>query len=880
MFFKKNKEILNTSSGFVDGLIDGHISGWLKNENAEPCFFELFVNDILVHEGFANKHREDLCEFGSNGELAFSVPVTDLLKYEELVFSSDLEIYIRSDHKRIANNKQVIHNSLLEYINHVDICGILATDIYTAIKSSGLWDDKFYINRYLQSNFLGDPLLHYILFGWKKGYKASPFFSHSYYNIHYHDVVRTGVMPIYHYIVTGEKEGRKPNDYFCPQKYLAANPDLEKFEGVLLSHYSYSGIQEGRSLDIIKPIPNEIENGNTKLTYKDLGYLTDFELANIGHKKELCPSTLKNTKDKVIAYYLPQFHPFEQNNKWWGKGFTEWTNVTKAKALAVNHHQPRVPTDFGFYDLRLKENISEQIALAKKIGVESFCLYYYWFNGTVLMDTPIELIYNNPELDTEYCICWANENWTRAWDGQDKEVLIEQTYSEEDDIDFISHTSKYFKDPRYTCVVGNPLLIIYRPSIFPDMKATLKRWREWCLDNGVGEIHAVMVQFEDTDPQKYGFDAAVEFPPHQVGSQNVAEFMEFNSDFQGSVHDYNGMVSKGLNKVDEGYIVYKGVTMDWDNTARRQERASFFVNTTPQRTERWLGGISQCYDNDERDQHNRLVFVNAWNEWAEGTYLEPDVHNGYGYANAVASLKSGHAKAPKVAVLAHVFYDDLVDEIIGYIGNIPVDFDILVTCVADSYETTSKKLNEAFPERLVDIVVVPNHGRDIAPFLCNHINSYYRYDYICKIHSKKSLHAGGIDNWRTFLYDRLLGSKEQISDILARFENDKTLGIQYPEYSDAIKPFIDWGSNKVNCQEFMNILGLDCPAELPDFPAGSMFWFRPDALDALFNKSWHLSDFPEECGQIDETIMHAVERCFLIALNTEKNKYVTLGLLS
>jgi lipopolysaccharide biosynthesis protein len=862
----KRKKNLNISKFNFDGIELGVISGWFCGIDDSPVEFSIYIDGLLQLTARSNLFREDLKSIANSGFIAFSVPLHYLKLPFEHKNSCKLEIVPDSkqniDTIKLTLTKDEYYRSIKASVGDADI-----ENVKHQILSSGLWDKNFYNDIYIKGTGSElNGLEHFILLGGHLGFSPSRYFSSKYYLAHNNDVLDSGVNPLLHYLEYGEKEFRKPNDYFEPREYLAANPDLLEYQGCILGHYIKYGIDEGRKLKL-PPVAQETPQ---------IG-LTSFELANLGSKKSLCPSTLKNKKDKVIAYYLPQFHPFEENNQWWGKGFTEWTNVTKAKTLIANQHQPRVPTDFGFYDLRLKENISEQITLAKQIGVESFCLYYYWFNGTVLMDTPIELIYNNPELETEYCICWANENWTRAWDGQDKEVLIEQTYSEEDDIDFISHVSKYFKDTRYTCVDGKPLLIIYRPSIFPDMKATLKRWRQWCLDNSVGEIHAVMVQFEDTDPNKYGFDAAVEFPPHQVGSQNVAEFMRFNSNFQGSVHDYNGMVSNGLNKIDEGYIAYKGVTMDWDNTARRQERASLFVNTTPQRTERWLGGISQCYDKDERDQSDRLIFVNAWNEWAEGTYLEPDVHNGYGYANAVASLKSGQAKPPKVAVLAHIFYSDLVDEIISYINNITVDFDILITCVAESYETTSKKLNEAFPERLVDIVVVPNQGRDIAPFLCNHVNSYHRYDYICKIHSKKSLHAGGINNWRTFLFDHLLGSEENIHAILKRFEDDDTLGMQYPEYSDAIKPFIDWGSNKESCQEFMKSLSLTCPDKLPDFPAGSMFWFRPTALAPLLNKTWQLSDFPPEEGQIDETIMHAVERCFALVLASQNFKYIKIN---
>lgn len=865
-------DIVLMDNGCLDGLIGDYISGWLTRADSEPCFFELYVNNCLVHEGFADHYREDLKHLSRSGHVGFSVSINELLKNERIVFSEELKIMIRSDHKRIANNRITIDNNLCEYFTNLKLGGIYIYEIESKIRISGLWDEDFYISRYLDSKFSGDPLYHYILFGWKKGFKPCESFSQSYYNVKNQDVATTGIIPLYHYIVNGEKEGRMPNEYFCPINYLEANPDLIELECSLLAHYIHHGIKESRPLKL--NTFQEAEVKQNSLPHKS-PYISSFELAKIVFNEKKLIKSSRKRDGKVIAYYLPQFHPFEQNDQWWGKSFTEWTNVTKAKPLLKNHEHPRLPTELGFYDLRLKDNIVAQVDMASSAGVDAFCLYYYWFNGTILMETPIETIYNNKDINIEYCICWANENWTRTWDGMDKEVLIEQTYSPEDDIEFISHVSKYFKDERYVKVDGKPLIVIYRPSIFPDMAATLKRWRNWAKENMHGELHITMVQFDDTDPNQYGFDAAVEFPPHKVASENVAQHMNFDQGFSGSVHDYSSMINNSLNKVDEGYSCYKAVTMAWDNTARRNDRASFFTNVSSGKLKRWLSGIEDLYKAKQVKECDNLVFVNAWNEWAEGTYLEPDNYHGFSYLNAVSDFTSDNCKPVKVALLAHIFYADLVEDIISYAKNIEYDFDILITCVSESYQKVSKRFNEAFPDSLVDIKVVPNRGRDIGPFLCNHVSTYQRYDYICKIHSKKSLHAGGIDNWRVFLYDRLLGSKEQVDTIVRNFKDNPTLGIQYPEYSDAIKPFISWGSNKAICQQFMDSLGLHCPDDLPDFPAGSMFWFRPKALNNLFMKSWDISDFPLENGQIDETVMHAVERCFLLLLGDYGYKQLT-----
>lgn len=854
-----------TIKGFIDGFSDGYLRGWLYDEAGSDVEFDLYVDSVKKLTARSNSYRKDLENIGKKGNIAFSISVSEI----DIDFSQkekvNIEIVPNKEAKINANFS--VTKSEYQYHSSLSLSGADVEVKKNAILKSGLWDEEFYRLEYLKNSPESiDALAHYILIGGSRGYNPNNAFSTNYYLTHYDDVKEAEINALYHYIISGEKENRRPCEYFSPNEYLEANPDLKDYDGNLLAHYIKHGKFEGRRLKKQEIIKSPI--------IKDGQYLTSFELAEYYFKEEKELKSSGKRKNKVIAYYLPQFHPFEQNNKWWGKGFTEWHNVAKAKSLLENHKQPRLPSELGYYDLRLKETIKDQAILAKNIGVDSFCLYYYWFNGTVLMDTPLETIYQNKDIDTEYCLCWANENWTRAWDGMDKEILIEQTYSENDDIKFIKKLSKYFKDKRYTKVNGKPLLIIYRPSLFPDMKATIQSWKKWCKENKIGDIHVAMVQFDETDPNKYGFDAAVEFPPHCVASENVAQHMWFNSKFSGSVHDYNGMVSKSLNKVDNGYTCYKAVTMEWDNTARRNERASFFVNTTPGRLGRWLNGIDNIYDRKDVKDDDRLVFINAWNEWAEGTYLEPDVKHGYAYANAVSRFNSKKTSNPEIAVLAHIFYDDLVEEIISYMKNIPYDFDILITCVQESYQGVSKRVNEAFPDKLVDISVVPNHGRDIGPWLLNHNKSYFRYKYICKLHSKKSLHAGGINNWRGYLYDRLLGSEEQVETIINQFKENEKLGMIYPEYSPEIKPFIEWGSNKDICQKFMkNIDGSECPDDLPDFPAGSMFWFRPESLKNLLQREWGLGDFPEEAGQIDATIMHAVERCLVLILNNNGYEY-------
>lgn len=347
----------------------------------------------------------------------------------------------------------------------------------------------------------------------------------------------------------------------------------------------------------------------------------------------------KNVNPKIITFYLPQFYPFPENEKWWGKGFTEWTNVSKAKPNFVGHYQPRLPADLGFYDLRLPEVMVKQAELAKRYGIHGFCYYYYWFAGKRLLDRPIEQMLANREIDMPFCLCWANENWTRRWDGQDKEILIAQAHSPADDKAIIMDLIRYFRDPRYIRIDGRPMILVYRVKLLPDFLETTRRWREVCKEEGIGEIYIVMVEsFElvqmNSQPSDFGCDAAIEFPPHGLATSCKPSGEVINPHFSGSIGDYRDVAVTYATREIPSYTRFHCAMPGWDNTARMQNKSFCFEQATPGAFQAWLEEvISQT-----RMQHygeERLVFINAWNEWAEGAYLEPDTRFGHTLLEAV-----------------------------------------------------------------------------------------------------------------------------------------------------------------------------------------------------------------------------------------------------
>ncbi|UFS68643.1 glycoside hydrolase family 99-like domain-containing protein [Geomonas sp. RF6] len=367
---------------------------------------------------------------------------------------------------------------------------------------------------------------------------------------------------------------------------------------------------------------------------------------------------------KTICFYLPQFHPTSENDEWWGKGFTEWTNVTKAKPRFKGHHQPQLPADLGFYDLRLEETRLAQAELAKSYGISGFCYYHYWFNGKRVLQRPFDEVLSSGRPEFPFCLCWANESWTRNWTGLNKHVLLEQTHSEEDDLAHLEWLLQVFKDKRYITVHKKPLLLIYRVDLIPHVARMIEMWRRGAKKHGFPDLYLVAVKnnfvknsFRDlTD---LGFDGVVEFQPngayfpHRSPVQKIVNKVKRKTNalvgrlsgnplrqplYVSDVYDYRKYVAKAVRGLAREGKVFPTVIPGWDNSARRRDGARILQNDDAALYGEWL---KEALASTKRfHPEEQLVFINAWNEWAEGCKLEPDARNGRKFLEATREAVS------------------------------------------------------------------------------------------------------------------------------------------------------------------------------------------------------------------------------------------------
>lgn len=339
-------------------------------------------------------------------------------------------------------------------------------------------------------------------------------------------------------------------------------------------------------------------------------------------------------KSKLIAFYLPQYHRIPENSEWWGPGFTEWTNVVRGKPNFADHYQPHIPRELGFYDLSHPDVMCEQAEMAKLYGLYGFCFYYYWFSGRRILEQPLENFLKS-DIDINFCLCWANENWTRTWDGDTKSVLLGQNYAEGDEESFIASLVDYFNDKRYIRVDGKPMLVVYRAKAIPNPSSSFAKWRNLAQSHGFPGLHIAVVDFYDiSKPDEVDADALVEFPPHKFnGPQSIPDKVPTitNPEFAGGIVDYTKVIAQSAMKPAPLFKLYRGITPNWDNTARRQNTPTILINAQPDLYGEWLRYLRVYTREHNPSESDNFIFINAWNEWGEGCHLEPDQKWGMQY---------------------------------------------------------------------------------------------------------------------------------------------------------------------------------------------------------------------------------------------------------
>lgn len=376
-------------------------------------------------------------------------------------------------------------------------------------------------------------------------------------------------------------------------------------------------------------------------------------------------------KARFIAFYLPQFHPIPENDEWWGKGFTEWTNVAKAKPLFRGHYQPHIPADLGFYDLRYPEIKELQAEMAREAGIEGFCYWEYWFgNGKRLLEKPFDAVLQSGKPDYPFCLGWANESWSnKSWHNKDRSIkdrtLMEQTYSEEDYVKHFYHNLPAFKDHRYITVDGKPLYVIFNPLGIPDSKRFLEIWRDLAVKNGLKGIHFVAtgVNVSDRNEQgkkqirrtdetgrlykkllEDGYDALSSrgYPRAELMLEGrlgyafriaLGKFLHYEIVRR---YDYNKILDHIYTEEDKWENIYPMVMPNWDRSPRSGRRSCVYTNTTP---EVFKKCVNKAIDlvKDKEDEH-KIIFVKSWNEWGEGNHMEPDLKYGKGYLNVLKEI--------------------------------------------------------------------------------------------------------------------------------------------------------------------------------------------------------------------------------------------------
>jgi lipopolysaccharide biosynthesis protein len=583
---------------------------------------------------------------------------------------------------------------------------------------------------------------------------------------------------------------------------------------------------------------------------------------------------------KLIAYYLPQFHIIPENEQAWGRGFTEWTNVTRALPQFAGHYQPHLPSDLGFYDLSNEEVLERQIALARKYGISGFCIHYYWFRGTRLLEKPLAALHRRKDLDIGFCLCWANETWSRRWDGSDDDVLIPQIHTSETDKRFIEDAVRYMDDPRYVTIDDRLVLVVYRGELLADPARTIEHWRNVALKSVGKDLFVLRAMSFKPTTLVEGFDASVQFPPHHLNAADTSASQAlFNSSFCGQIFDYPALLPTVKRQFREyDFPVIPTAMTGWDNTPRRGSAGACYHGSTPAHYAAWLAEAAY-FAKQKPVGGSSCVFINAWNEWGEGAHLEPDQKFGHAYLRATAEVLRPYcevearsaaslpiatipaadpAQRSDTALVIHASSRDALRLILNGIEHLN-ERDLFISINEGRERELMPAIAGLAPR--ANIFIFADKGRDARPFLYileRIIDHGYRYFVKLAAQGNPDVADGGEPG------------DERVSAMLALcraavmrefFAQHPRIGLLAPAGQVRTSPR-DMGSsgNRAWLERLCRELKLGEVRREFSFVGNNMYAGRVDALERLTQVNRLGDRFEEEVEHTDGTLAHALER--------------------
>ena len=586
-----------------------------------------------------------------------------------------------------------------------------------------------------------------------------------------------------------------------------------------------------------------------------------------------------STNIKIIAVYYPEYlitdNIYHNNNT-----INEWKIINNAKPLFNEHKQPRKP-DYKYTYFENKSNLSKlikrQVKLAKNHGIYGFGINYFWFSGEIYCDELINVFINDKEMKYPFFLIWKNDNLFLNVNNDIKIDLLDQEYNIHQTYMFFKDIKKYLLSDNYIKYRGKPMLAIYNPLIITNLRDYLSNLRKIAITNEIGELYILGTLLNNfNNSYKDLFDAFYEFPPLNLNLNRYHKNEYF--------YYYTGLIYREIDKYEKNLTLYKGIMLQYDNSPEIKNKPIIFNDFSPEKYYIIIKVIIKQTLNHHNINDN-IIFINGWNNWKEGSYLEPDEYFGYASLNALSKALFNISfydnnyniknlkNITKVAVQAHIYYEDLIKEIINLVNNIPIKYDLFISTTTleiknkiihyiDKFSNTNK----------YEIIILENKGRDVLPLLTQLRNKNKQYKYLCHIHSKKSKTSPLIGiQWRNYLFNNLLGNIRIVSEILSDFENNDKLGFIFPETFYEIIGLSFRLTKKT--KKYMNYIikklffNYKIGSKL-EFPAGNMFWARFMAIYQIFEFNFN-NKFDKENDQTNDTIMHGIERIwlYLVKLN-------------